>query len=580
MPFVALTPLFIRAVWLALLFLTGLSLSAFAETTAANLPLRIDALTVKRTSKELNDIANVRQSADFSPLLNALDDIAVPENSNTWLRIRLTRDWPSALPPVLAITNESMGQRITLYQPPDFVAQEHSLFDRKVAPGFSREGIFMPLTPNLKAGDEIYAKIPGIMGEWHISLKLDEYTAMTEYDNRNVRHTIIILSIFFTVAVSTLFCWLFFRQRMLMLYVCQVFGQFLYVLYMRGDGLAFYFPQNLGLAKALVGGMPVAIFAAFSVLFMREFVQLKQYSVLADRTSLCFSALILFVGTLHALAPIGWHASIMDAGNIIYLLWTPTMISFTVWIARKGNKAAWFLLASWGPSMLLSLYVLWELLFFTKSSTAGMFAYPITLAFASITLVLGVAYRMLQQRRELDIARVQAQYDGLTGVLNRRTTMERLKEVHGSALKSNKPISVLFIDLDHFKKVNDSFSHAAGDICLKTAVQTLQNNLRHTDYIGRFGGEEFLIILPNTDTDTAMRLAERMREQIASLQVAYNGKMISITTSIGVTNTLPSDNSPEDMVNLADKALYLAKHDGRNLVRLLILTNDAHPLLA
>ncbi len=570
---------FLRCCLLSLLWLAAWPW-AVSAAAPSKLPFSIDTLSVKRNNASLNEISNVRLSQDFLPLQNALDDIEVPANNNQWLRISLTRDWPHPLPPVMTILNESMGQRITLYQPPDFVPQEYSLFDHQIAPGFSREGIFMPLVPNLKAGDQIFAKIPGTTTEWHISLKLDEYTAMSDFDTRNVRNTTIILSIFFTVGISTLFCWLFFPQRMLLLYACQVFGQFLYVLYVRGDGLSYYFPQDIGFAKALVGGMPVAIYAAFSVLFMREFIQLKQYSVLADRTSLGFAALILLLGIIHALAPTSWHASIMDAGNVIYLLWIPTMISLTVWIARKGNVAAWFLLASWGPSMVLALYVLWEILFLTKGSTVGMLAYPITLAFASITLVLGVAYRMLQQRRELDIARVQAQYDGLTGVLNRRTTMEKLKEVHGHAMKSNKPISVLFIDLDHFKMVNDTFSHAAGDICLKSAVLSLQSHLRHTDYIGRFGGEEFLIVLPGTDTDTAMRLAERMREQIAQLQIPYDGRIISLTTSIGVTNTLPSDNSPEDLVNLADKALYQAKHDGRNLVRLLTLTNNRHPLVA
>jgi diguanylate cyclase (GGDEF)-like protein len=549
-------------------------------TTLTVLPFSIDIVEVTQDSVTLDDIIHSRQPQAFSPIASSLEDLTVPGDHDTWLRIRLTQDWPHPLPPVLAITPESMTQRITVHLPPDFVAHEYNLYDRQTAPGFSREGIFMPLSANLKAGDVVYAKVAGGQSVRHISLKLDEYTAMTEFDGRNVLYTTIILSIFFTVGVSTLFCWFFFRERILLLYTCQVVGQFLYVLYVRGDGFSFYLPQNLNLAKALVGGLPVSIYACFAVLFMREFVELKKYSVLADRASLIFTALFFLCGLSHGLAPMSVHPLIMNIGNLLYIVWTPVMIAFTIWLARQGNRGAWFLLVSWGPSMMISLYVLWELLALSTSSAVGLLAYPAALAFSSITLVLGVAYRILQQRRELDMARIHAQYDGLTGVLNRRTTLERLHEAHGSAFSANQPLSVMFVDLDHFKAVNDTYGHAAGDACLKTVVRTLQTHLRHTDHIGRFGGEEFLVVLPGTDVDTAMHLAERMREQVAGLQVPYNGKLISITTSIGVTTSLLTEHSPEDMVNLADQALYKAKNEGRNLVRLLTLAGSPLPASA
>jgi diguanylate cyclase (GGDEF)-like protein len=568
----------LRIIFLALLLQA--SCNARAQIPPI-LPFAIDVLDIAKNSVTPEDIVAARQPQAFQPLTRPLENLQVPPGHDTWLRIRLTDDWPHTLPPVLAITPESMMQSMTVYPPPNFVARAYSMFDRQTAPGFSREGIFVPLPTLMKAGATTYVRLKGgLQNTGYISLRLDEYAAMSEFDNRNVRYTTLFLSIFLTVGISTLFCWFFFRERILLLYTLQVAGLFIYVLYIRGDGLSLYFPQNMAFAQALVGGLPVSIYAVFAVLFMREFVELKQYSIWADRAALVFSALFFLCGLSHALAPREYHYPIAIVSNIAYLVWTPLMLGFTAGLARQGNRAAWFLLASWGPSLILGLYILCEQLFYAKGDAIGLLGYPATLAFSSITLVLGVAYRMLQQRRDLDLARTQAQFDGLTGALNRRTTMDRLTEAHGSASAANQPMSVMFIDLDHFKAVNDTYGHAAGDICLKTVVHTIQTNLRHTDLVGRFGGEEFLVVLPGTDTETAMRLAERMREQIAELQVPYHGKMISITTSIGVTNSYPNANTPEDLISLADKALYQAKNDGRNLVRLLAADSGGMAQLA
>jgi diguanylate cyclase (GGDEF)-like protein len=570
---------FTRYALSALLFQAVLCASALATTPS--LPFSIDILEVAKGSIADDDITHSRQAQTFAPLASALADLRIPPGHNTWLRIRLTADWPHALPPVLAITPESMMQRMTVYLPPDFVAQEYSLYDRHVTPGFSREGIFTPLSAKLKAGDQVYVKVKGgLQNPGYISFKLDEYAVMSEFDSHNVRNTTIILSIFFTVGLSTLFCWLLFRERILLLYTCQVVGQFIYVLYIRGDGLSLYFPASLTLAKALVGGLPISIYAVFAVLFMREFVELKKFWPKADKVSLFFAALFFAIGLFFAFAPLQWHGDIGTISNILYAVWTPLLLVFTIRLAVQGHRAAWFLLVAWGPTLAIGLHTLWSLLIQSKNGSIGLLAYPAALAFSSVTLVLGVAYRLLQQRREFDLARIQSQYDSLTGVLNRRTAMERLNQTHGSTFAANKPLSVLFVDLDHFKTVNDTHGHAAGDACLKTVVGTLQQHLRRTDYIGRFGGEEFLVVLPNTDVDTAMHLAERMREQVAGLQVPYKNKLISITTSIGVATSLRTEHSAEDIVNQADQALYQAKNEGRNLVRMLSRTDTAHPAAA
>lgn len=172
-------------------------------------------------------------------------------------------------------------------------------------------------------------------------------------------------------------------------------------------------------------------------------------------------------------------------------------------------------------------------------------------------------------RETLDQMKVLALKDSLTGILNRRAIFETAEDELDRAHRENSSLSLLMADLDHFKSINDRFGHAAGDLALRLAVDTIVNNLRQYDSVGRWGGEEFLIVLPNTGSEEAFQVAERLRLSIARANMDLGvGEALDLRMSLGVTSTSLGNNLNLDLlVNQADVALYLAKNNGRNQVK-------------
>lgn len=157
--------------------------------------------------------------------------------------------------------------------------------------------------------------------------------------------------------------------------------------------------------------------------------------------------------------------------------------------------------------------------------------------------------------------------DGLTGLFNRQTLSEELARACARAERSRQSLAILMMDLDHFKQVNDRHGHLAGDACLRHAAQRIQQRLRSSDLLARFGGEEFVALLDSTDLTGALDLAEQLREDIARTPCSYQQQSIPLSLSIGLHAGVPSDPCcGEHWLELADRALYRAKSDGRNRV--------------
>ncbi len=158
--------------------------------------------------------------------------------------------------------------------------------------------------------------------------------------------------------------------------------------------------------------------------------------------------------------------------------------------------------------------------------------------------------------------------DGLTGVMNRRFFDENYPIEWLRARREKLPLSIIVVDIDYFKKVNDNYGHSAGDECLKIVASTLKNLVkRPADAVSRFGGEEFVMTLPNTDLLGASYLAEHIREHIEALRIDIPDHNLQLTISLGVATTIPSaEVEPEALFCLADDALYTAKDNGRNQV--------------
>ena len=156
--------------------------------------------------------------------------------------------------------------------------------------------------------------------------------------------------------------------------------------------------------------------------------------------------------------------------------------------------------------------------------------------------------------------------DPLTGIANRRALRERLKNELHRFQRYRQFFSILLFDIDNFKAINDQYGHWAGDRCLKEIIKRVRAILRETDFIARWGGDEFVLIFPGTDLESAGAVAERLRKLIQNTRFVYHKQEISLTVSCGVTEIAESDQNQETIFNRVDKAMYKAKKNGRNMV--------------
>jgi diguanylate cyclase len=176
-------------------------------------------------------------------------------------------------------------------------------------------------------------------------------------------------------------------------------------------------------------------------------------------------------------------------------------------------------------------------------------------------------------KKEAQAARAQAELlereifvDPLTGALNRRAYEKRLKEEFDRFMRYKRVFSILLFDVDHFKRINDSYGHATGDTVLKEIIKRVKPLVRESDMLARFGGEEFVVILPETGKKGAEEVGEKVRKTVEHIEFIHREEQFRITISVGVTEANPDDKNPADLFNRMDTAMYDAKRGGRNRV--------------
>lgn len=183
---------------------------------------------------------------------------------------------------------------------------------------------------------------------------------------------------------------------------------------------------------------------------------------------------------------------------------------------------------------------------------------------ASATNQVGLAVGNLRLRETL---RMQSLTDSLTGLYNRRFLDDTLQRETARAQRTKLPFTVLMIDLDHFKRFNDSFGHEVGNIALRAVGRLLREHFRASDYSCRYGGEEFSVIMPEAPLAPALQRAEALREAVAKLELSQSGRALgAITVSIGLATMPEHATTPPVLLQAADAALYQAKASGRNRV--------------
>ena len=246
----------------------------------------------------------------------------------------------------------------------------------------------------------------------------------------------------------------------------------------------------------------------------------------------------------------------------------------TGWITRLSFislmsvplMAAWAVQSSWAPIPVRGFRLTVSLIAMVALS-ALLFALQRMLGRRLRQSLNKVSESMEQLAVAREALQHQATHDSMTGALNRPAITEALGRELSRTSRSETTLAVLLIDLDYFKEINDHFGHQAGDIAIVAACTRMHDCVRGHDYVGRYGGEEFLAVISDADEATALQIAERMRNRIAMDPVVYNGKPIMVTATIGVALSRPAD-TPEMLLHRADLALYNGKRLGRDTVQL------------
>ena len=244
------------------------------------------------------------------------------------------------------------------------------------------------------------------------------------------------------------------------------------------------------------------------------------------------------------------HLRQLGASRWLWLLFgAPMSVGAALFVARAGqaliDPARLAAETAAGTSIYMAAAISWLLL---------------SLSF-EVALAGLVIFRLGRQLRHA------ATHDSLTGLLNRAAMQEQLARETRRASRSRRPFSVIMLDIDHFKRVNDDLGHAAGDHVLEALAGQMSRRLRSTDSASRWGGEEFLVLLPDTDGDMAVSVAEQLRRVVSQSDIRWHQEGIALTISAGVAAWSGPEDSPTGLVDRADEALYEAKRAGRDRVR-------------
>ncbi|MEO6690652.1 MAG: diguanylate cyclase [Dokdonella sp.] len=526
------------------------------------------ALLVERLGRDVPDSATAQvvagaYVAEFEPQAYAAI-IPSPDHA-VWYRVRVASEWAARQSPLFSIA-DPQGMEVRAFIPPDFIGTTYSIYDTRSRNGFTRHALTFLLPSAFRSTTWIYLRIAP---ERANPRRLD-VTDITDGRVRDLaagRLDVLFPAVQLATVLVMLAFFLTLRERMYGYFVGHVVCLVLYELYCFGIGYEIP-PLDL---LAPMRARPLWLFGALATIllfqFSCRFLDLRRS---APRIEWLLDVLCWPLGLLAICAIIpplsqGWWVE--DVLVRIVLVAAPLLIIGGVVAWQDGSRRGGFYLLAWIPGLLLLVARMLQLILHWPLPTWLEFALPGAFAFASVVLSFGLADHTLSMRHERDVAHRLAEHDALTGVLNRRAIVARLRSVFLRARQSKSPLSLLFLDLDHFKQVNDSYGHRAGDQCLRAVIDPISSELRQSDTLGRYGGEEFLVVLPGVDATSAELVAERIRNRVQQMAMLVSGKHIKLTLSVGIATLSVGMNSPEDLIERADVALYRAKAGGRNRVR-------------
>ncbi len=430
-----------------------------------------------------------------------------------------------------------------------------------------------------------------------VPLKLISQTQFAQ-DNYLVQTALgLIYGVYFALALYNLFLYLVVRDAAFLYYVAYAFSFVALIATLNGFTFQWLWPTAVYWANLAVPIL-MAVALIFMTLFCRAFLILPRHSPRLNKIGLVLLLLLGISGVLALIVPYQVIVKWLTAFVFIVIAW---VIGSGLIVLRRGYRPARYFLIAW--AILIVGIICYASVSFGLLPKTVITEYLIQIGsgLEMILLALALAYRFNllklenerlahaardslesavgERTRELNAAleelatahkqlQASSQLDGLTGVLNRRALDSALEASCRDAVKDEKELGVLVLDLDHFKEINDKHGHLAGDDCLRTVAELLSHSaLQSGGIVGRYGGEEFVIILPHFDLERAQQFAESVRQDIERTRITSSDQVFSITASVGAASMRPGQGiTCRQLLEAADIALYDAKDAGRNQV--------------
>ena len=543
-----------------------------ADSSAAATSIKLRAIPPSDTHPTPEAIASGSLDDQFQPFSKS------PGHTywrDYWLRI-IPQDPPQidGMPVVIMNTTRALNADLIAYRDGKVVALPLAT---KLS-GFlgTRDQVYL-LPEGISTAQPLYAHVTSSSSQQQfLSVSVSALDATLTRGTERARMIALTFGALMAVSIAALLIWFVLKDPLFILYATLFSLQALYVAYLSGQGFDWPILFYAVPLDSFAWNVPIGLSGAVACLFTREIADLRHFSPRVYTVFGWFAVAFIVITAANVAKFVGFLGLVNDIGNIMFVVAAvfTVIVCFLAW--RRGNRAAgWFLIA-W---CLLEGFTIAAALRFLATSTVDSdalyyYGLPLSMVAAAILVALGVADRLLAQRAALSDAERRAQTDPLTGVLNRRSLIERLDAACTRAKARGLPIALLFIDLDHFKQINDTFGHQAGDACLCAIIEPIHAELRQSDVIGRYGGEEFVVILSSADAAAATPIAQRILERVADVRVSGFGSPIKVTCSIGIATSDTLGIWGEPLLAQADAAVYVAKRSGRNQIHL------APPVLA
>ncbi|WP_222564166.1 diguanylate cyclase [Novilysobacter antarcticus] len=548
------------AVLMLFFLLPGLVMAMAGQAASAPPPGTLAQLTVSRLDPEPAPVAVVDGASDagFAPVAGGIIHEFTPRPR--WWRITADR-WVSATDQPQLVLHSPGHNTVEAWLPGSSAPITRALLGPDADHGFSSRGLVIPLPSGLAAGESIYLRVQSPVST-PMAVSIESLYEVHRADLAHVAWRAVLLGGLGLMALLALGFWIGIGERGYAYLSLGMLAQVGFFATHSGDiRMVPALAEQLGADWRLPRLFVVAI-AILSVVFLTRYLNMRaRQPALWKMVSVCVALFAIFTVSTW-LSEAEW---VPVVGNLILLLGAVLIMVAAVHGCLQRRRSAYFVLVAWLPMMALLIVRVGETSGLWSGPPWLMHALPGTLVLAGLVFMIGLSDTLQQLRRDRDRASRLASVDVLTGSMSRPAIQNRLQACVEESHRRRIPMSVVFFDIDRFKRINDEYGHGIGDSCLKIIALRTRNRLRTYDSLGRWGGDELLVVLPDTHLEEAMGVAENLRSAVNCRPLSIDGHLFDASLSLGVAELAEGETAAQ-LLDRVDAALYASKAAGRDRV--------------